>query len=329
MKKNNIANSIQNKNISFKVTKTINLGIQILRFLLCYWIVLVHCSDVKAEHGKYLYKGFHVPTFMLLSFYFYYSILSNKIIDKVISRFQRLLIPYIFWPLFRVIFRIKGPDGEFTIKNHFLQLLIGCPIHRIFWFQFNLIFLSLFFAIILFAFNQIRINILILLGLFSYYLQISGFIYRILISYTHFFRYNIGSLIELMPLAVNGSIFKSINLIMIVKQCTLFYNFFLFCILFILFKYDIFLNIPGVRYPNVSLNIIASFILFLSFGTLSFERIKKYSYIINLLEYIIQFTGGIYYIHQIVSDFLVKYSIFYFLKGTYSYSLLIYIIIME
>ena len=145
-----------------------NLGIQILRFCLCFWIVIMHCSNIKKEHRKYLNKGFHVPTFFLISFFFYYPIIYNKNIDKVISRFQRLLLPYIIWPLIPLISSILKHDFKHIIRKIITQLLIGASIHGIFWFQFHLILLSLFFAIILFAFNKNGLNILTLIGLFCY-----------------------------------------------------------------------------------------------------------------------------------------------------------------
>ena len=295
----------------FKTTKT-HLGIQVLRFLLCFWVVIIHCSFVEKEHRKYLCKNFHVPTFFVLSFYFYYPIISSKNIEKIISRFQRLLLPYIFWPFAGLILVSK----KFRLKDIFLQLLIGKPIHGVFWFQFNLIFLSLFFAIILFTFNKKGINILMLIGLFCYFLHLTGLVYNILLKYKSFVKTSIGCLLEMMPLAVNGSILKSKNLFSIEKQYSIFFNFFLFCALFILFNYDIFLKKQGFLYPNVSLNIISSLILFLFFGTLSFEKIKKQIYII--LKYTTQFTGGIYYTHTIIRDILKKYSLF---KSNYTFSL--------
>ena len=274
MNTNKIVDSIQNKNIRFKKT-TINLGFQLLRFLLCFWIVVCHCSRIRKEHRKYLNRAYHVPTFIVLSFYFYYPVISKKNTDKVISRFQRLLIPYIFWPSFISILRLTKPNVEVSLKNYCLQLLIGSSIHNIFWFQFNLIFISLIFSIICFAFNKDRIKILIFIGLFGYNFHLSNFNFLIVSNYKSYLRSNIGSLIELTPLAVNGSIFNSINLLMIVDKCSIVLKNFLFWILFILFKYDIFLKQPGYRYSNISLYIISSLILFLSFGTLPFKKLKE------------------------------------------------------
>ena len=82
-----------------KEKRNINLGIQILRFLLCLWVLIIHCSYIENRHKKYFGKGFHVPTFILLSFYFFYNNINRRNIPKIILRFQRLLIPYILWPI--------------------------------------------------------------------------------------------------------------------------------------------------------------------------------------------------------------------------------------
>ena len=312
MKKNIPDNFIQYQNIRIK-SPNINLGIQIMRALLCLWIVIKHCSTFRKNHKKYLSKDFHVPTFFLLSFYFYYPIIFKKNIEKVISRFQRLSI-----------ISLKYPIAEISLKNCCLQILLGSPIHYIFWFQFNLIFASLIFAIISFSFNKMLRNILLVVGLFNYFLHLSKLGYNIINRTPHYLKYNIRSLIEMIPLAVNGSFINSINLLSILNKYSTFFKIFLFCILFLLFQYDIFVNKPGVRYPKVSLNLIASLVIFMLFGTLSLEKIKKKIFII--IKYITQFTGGIYYIHSIVNDLIRKHS--NYLKNlNYSYALIIYIII--
>ena len=136
-----------------KSKSNINLGLQLLRFLLCFWIVIVHLTTIKKQHKKYMHRGFHIPSFILLAFYFYYPILQNQNISKITIRFQRLTIPYIFWPTLIFIlhntsiktFRLKYFQPKLPINYLYLQLLLGTPYYQIFWFQFNLIFLSLFF----------------------------------------------------------------------------------------------------------------------------------------------------------------------------------------
>ena len=98
-------------NNQIKISKKMNVGIELLRFLLCLWIVIAHCSKIKNEHKKFFGRGFQVPAFILISFYFFYPVLEQRKIAKIIIRFQRLLIPYIIWPL--VFFVIKN----YIIKN--------------------------------------------------------------------------------------------------------------------------------------------------------------------------------------------------------------------
>ena len=76
--------------------KKINYNFELLRLILCLWVVFQHCCrNVNRFKGK-----FHVPTFMIMSFYFYYNTLKTKNIAKIKQRFQRILIPYIIWPIF-------------------------------------------------------------------------------------------------------------------------------------------------------------------------------------------------------------------------------------
>ena len=82
------------------INKKINYSYQLLRLILCFWVVIHHCC-----RKVYLFKGkFHVPTFLLMSFYFYYNTLKNKNIKKIKQRYQRILIPYIVWAIFIYIF---------------------------------------------------------------------------------------------------------------------------------------------------------------------------------------------------------------------------------
>ena len=314
--------------------KKINYGIEILRFFCCLWVVIVHCSNIKREHEKYIRRNLHVPTFIILSFYFYYRMICKREIKKVIFRFQRLLIPYIIYPsiillinnFLHSIFSFGQYDKNLTIKDFYVQILLGSQYYKIFWFQFNLIFSSLVFAIISFLFKNYLIYILEFLGIIAFYLHISG------INFNFFKPYkgypsgdNLGSLIELLPISVIGCIFNSLNLLLITKNFSKYFYFILTLILFILFKYDIFLYKPkGFRYPNVSLNIFGSIILFLLFSSLSSEKMKNKIFIC-VIQNITKFTGGIYYTHQIFRDYLTKYNRF-FEKRNYINSFIIYII---
>ena len=289
--------------------KKIDLGIEILRFLLSLWIVIIHCSSLKKNHQKYLLKGFHVPTFILLSFFFYYSVFSRRIISKIIVRFQRLLIPYILWPLLIILlnnfflfaFSFGQYDKILALKDFYIQILMGAGFYLIFWFHFNLIFISLFFTIISFIFKKITLHILIFLSILSFYFHYSKLNFNFFTKFNKYYRFNMGSLIEVTPFSVFGCLFSSINILSEIKNYSLYssiyFNFIFSFIMFILFKYDIFINHAGFRYPDILLNSFASNVLFLLFGSMRFDKIGNEKFIFfvrNLTKY----TGGIYYLNR-------------------------------
>lgn len=313
------------KNISQTNKKYI--GIEILRALLCFWIVLFHCAKYKKSHYKYFWRLFHVPTFFLLSFYFYYQIIHGRMIEKIKIRFERLLIPYFLWPIiiffinniFLKTFIIDKTSIREYLKYLFTQFIFGKGIHGIFWFQNNLIFLSLLFSIISLLFKNNFMEILHFLSSLSLYLHYSGKSY----DFFKFTKYknSLGTLIELIPLAILGFTYKYINLLSLVNKLPVYIKCILCFYIYFLFEYDIFLLPIGFRYPNIILYIIASSIFLILFGSLNFERFKI-NIIINIIT---KCTGGIYYIHPFVRNNLEKYFIF-FKKRTYTSASLIYVI---
>ena len=309
---------------------TINIGIELLRFLLCLWVVIIHCSFSRVGRFKFLTKGFHVPTFFMISFYYNYQILNNMKITKIKSRFQRMLIPYILWPLLIFIsnnlllrlFSLGQFGTMISFKDLFLQILTGSEFHPIFWFLFNLIFLNIIFTIIALIFKRKFLIFLIFLSIFSLYLHFSGIYANYFSSYHKRFKISIGSLIVIIPIAILGYIFSSLNLLLKMKNIPIYIYVIHISLLYLLFKYDIFTYYPGFIYPNVFLNISASTLFFITFGSFNFNK-----YFNNCIfnEYLTKYTGGIYYIHPIIRDYLQK-KIIFFRDQTYHSSLIIYII---
>ena len=84
--------------------KNRNLGIELLRVILAFWVLIYHCYNNSKKLQKIISKrSFHVPTFMFLSFYYFYPNLASRNINKIIQRFERLFIPYIIWPIIILI----------------------------------------------------------------------------------------------------------------------------------------------------------------------------------------------------------------------------------
>jgi len=283
----------------------INLeGIQILRMLLSLWIVLIHCCKIRNKILKKLLqdKGFHVPIFLIISFYFFYDKLYLRSINKIKIRFERLLIPYMIYPIIIVILNyifffnnnIKLQYGQLFF-DFLKQLIFGIGIHGIFWFQSFVIFLSVLFLIIAFIFKK---HFLLILKL-------------ILIIYI------------IIPMKITGLIFASYNLINKINKIKEKKKIIFVCIIILYFikKYDIIRSIKGFRFPGIALN-VGSICLIICFSFITFKKTNKFLFIIM---YISNYTGGIYYLHEIVKDNL-KNKFSFIAKKTMLAGFAIYII---
>ena len=307
----------------------VNLGIELLRSLLCLWVVIVHCTSIKKEHMKYLGRGFHVPTFFMLSFYFYYPILNQRRINKIKIRFQRLLFPYIFYSLsvfvLNNILVNKTSFGKEKEKLYFsdlyLQLLTGSRYYRIFWFQFNLIYLTFFFTILSFTLKNHSLFSFEILAIISLYLLFQKTNFNFFNSSELHIKMSLGRLNSSIPLGVLGCVFGSKNLLLRINNLNKQNYLILLSLVYILIKYDLFVMYPGFLYSNTLLFLISTTILFIIFGSFKFDNHPIFN---KFIKSSTRFTGGIYYIHQIFP----KYIYFFINKKKASYfdSFIIYII---
>ena len=183
-----------------------------------------------------------------------------------------------------------------------MQFIIGRPYQYVFWYQFNVIFITIFFTIISFIFNTNFLLILQIIGLFSYILQYSSYNYLFFHKFTVYIYHSVGLIVELFPIAVTGLSLSSIEFISLFRENSLKAISLSLLSLFIVKKYDIFNNIQGNFYPGLLLNFSAVF-LFIIFSQISFRWIKNQN-IIDFIKEITKYTGGIYYIHIIIANYL-------------------------
>ena len=144
--------------------KSQNYGLYILKFILSFFVVIVHCGIIENKFMKRIIVDlkFHVPTFMFMAFYFYSKHIISKDIAKIKQRFIRLFVPYIIWPILIFIFNNsflsligKGQFKKYlTIQDLIQQLILGIKFHYVFWFQINIILLTFLFTIIYFCLNK-------------------------------------------------------------------------------------------------------------------------------------------------------------------------------
>ena len=305
--------------------KKINYSLELLRLILSFWVVVHHTY-------RYLYlfrKGlFPVPTFLIISFYFYYNTLIKKDIIKIKQRFQRILIPYIIWPILLFIFNnILLKLTKFSLYNRKLllidlaiQFIIGRRYHPIFYYQFILIFLTIIFTLISFLFNKSCIFIFQVLLIVAYIFQYSYLNLYIFKRNSYNIKYSLGLIFEFLPCVVMGVILRHLDISVKLKQFKSLTIIYIGIILFVSLKFDIFANIKGYFYPGVLYNIGGNCI-FILFSLLSFQN----KVLIFLLKIITKFTGGIYYIHLLCFDIL-KRKFFFIKHTTFRGSITIYLI---
>ena len=301
----------------------INYSLELLRFILCFWVVIHHCCRNANK-----FKGrFHVPTFMIMSFYFYYNILKTKNITKIKQRFQRILIPYIIWAIFifffnNLLFKLFGfilIKTKLQLKDLLLQLIFGSHYNLIFYYLFNLLFLTLLFNIISFLFPKNFISLYLALLIVAYFFQYSYWDIFILKKYFRVIQFSLGLIFELLPYAVVGVILYYLDIVTKLKKYKEVSIFFLGEIIFLILKFDIFVIIKGFLYPGILPN-VGGICIFILFSLFSFLNRK----LIFLLKIITKYTGGIYYLHMICFKFLSRAFIF-IRKKTFHGSIVIYI----
>ena len=220
-----------------KKIKNINYGIEILRVILSFTVILNH---FYRNRQKYIFLILnHIPTFFLMSFYFGFTTFSTLNIDKIKNRLERLLIPYISWSIiFWIINNIKLfiHNKTFTFnrflylfKNILFGLLNGHSLIYAYWFHINLIFITLFYILIIFLFNHHYLLVLQFLLLISYLFQYSKLNIQIFEYVNYHIKKTYGRLIEVFPNTFFGFYLCKSNLTLKLKNYKLYYI--CFCIL--------------------------------------------------------------------------------------------------
>ena len=279
-----------------------NYGVQILRMIMAFFVIMEHFYKPKnIELKRIIFRlGFHVPTFLIISFYYLNYNLINKKADKIKERFIRLLIPYLLYPIIIyfaynfLYFFFHFEELRSTLQQLIIQLIVGRLLCSVLWFQLNLILITLLFYIIAFIFKSYYLPILQILGILSYLLQYSNINYRYFIIYSDYIRFSVGYLAETLPIAATGLSISSIDIINISKKKCFFNIISYTLILYILFKYQIFFPVYGFGKQGILLNLEAVFV-FVIFSLIRLDYLNKK--LLIFIKYLTNFTPGVYFIH--------------------------------
>ena len=324
---------IVNKKTIGNEKRKYNIFLAILRVYLSFNVINSHClSSPPILMNKYiigiLRNNMHVPIFFLISFYFSHKLFLSKDIEKIKKRFERLLIPYLVWP---IIIWIVNNFLYYTFKLNFkislndlkIQLMTGHCFMTVLWFQYNLIFATLLMVIIIFLSLNNSISIMLNLCIFAFYFQYSNINYNIFSKYGYYKQYTFGRFSEIMPYCIIGFIIPSIKLLIILRKYRIYSIYLLSLIFFFLLKYQAFIFINGFLYQGIEL-VIKSSLVFLISLLMPYEKITN-KYYINIIKIVTGYTSGIYFLHTNAHKWM-KNCISSIKNGTLSGSIIIYII---
>lgn len=309
-----------------------NLGVQTLRFLLCFWVIVDHCMNRKTKYSLKIFfeLRLHVPCFILISFYFSFNNIYQRKINKIKQRLKRLLIPYYIFPITILLmnnlsfkfFKSGIFDGILTLKDLFTQYIIGYKFIIVFWFQFYLILTSLFFSILSFLSKEKLIELLFIIYIIAYSLRYTNINYNYFSKFTKSIKYSVGQFAEVMPLSVSGSVIAFFNIFKILEKSRYKSIFYAIVVLCFIFKYDIFVHTKKFGFDGLVLE-VGSIATFFLFYLLPLNNIS--SYLFNTILIILtNYTQGIYCLHLILFH-TFKNKINSIKNGKFSGIILLYI----
>jgi fucose 4-O-acetylase-like acetyltransferase len=285
-----------------------NIGLEILRMLLCFWVVLFHCVNYSESIilKNFLEKKFHVPCFFFISFYYFYPIIRDRNSYKMKIRLERLFVPYIIWPFFIWCFNnllyLHTKRNRFgrmlTFRELKLQLITGRVFFIQLWFLFNLLFLSIFFFIISFLNGNtffIFINFICILCILIQYLSYNYYFSRFKDCIAH----SVGHFVISFPLAVTAFCLNKINLIQYFENNGNKYLLFLLIIIVLLFVYGA---------PNTYYGIDKNLFSLITFYLFHLIPLNKYlsKNLKNIIYLMTNYTNGIYCLHIIIKFYFIR-----------------------
>ena len=203
-------------------SKTVpNFGIELLKTIIYFFVLVYHCYDKDKCEIKILKIildaiPIYYQTLFLIYFYFSYNHLSNKKIPEIRKRFLKLIVPYVVWPLFFYLLNTLSTDRrtkKYTYQDLYTQLIIGRGIACVFWYQFNLIIINMIFCIIILLSIKRHLHILLSILITSYALEYFGVIEMLFMNYSDNVKRSVGRIFKMTAYSIIGYIISSIRIL--------------------------------------------------------------------------------------------------------------------
>lgn len=289
-----------------------NLGIETLRMFLCFRIILLHYySSKNAYILKMKHNRFQVSCFFFISFYFLYPTVSQRNIQKIRIRLERLLIPYLIYPIINwiinnamfLIIKFNRYNRLLTINDLKIQIIIGRGIYGIatLWFHFNLIIFTILFFIGFSLLKQYNLFFFQIITMISYHIQYSEMNYIYFNQFTENIWMSVGNLIETLPIAIFSLSLASIKFHQFLLNKRKKYLFFSFVFLNFLSNYRVFAFLRGFSSTGIK-QIFTSLFLFTFFYLIPFENLNLK--LLLFIKQLTKYTQGIYCQHFIFQYYM-------------------------
>ena len=331
IKKNELVPKQQNK-ISKNNQRKFDIGLQILRVIICYFVIIAHFynghnSTIIFRHIIALFRT-HVSVFFILAFYFSYSTIISSNTLKLCERLKRLIIPYFSWPIIIWILNKFLPKDYklskcMSVEDLKYQLLYGVRFLSIFWFQWNLIMITIIFYLVFILFRQSSNFILIIIGIFSFIYQYNG--HNVLRFGAKIFekKFTFGRMLEMYPMGMIGYLFAFTQILNYFKKFRI-KTFFVSILLIYFFQYHfVFMSVGGFGNQGIQ-RVIISILLFILFAMFPSESIKNEK-LLYFIKVATNYTACVYYLHFVIPNYCRNF-IPYNRKGTAFNCMIIYLI---
>ena len=237
-----------------------------------------------------------------MSFYFSYKTLVSNDCKKKLKRLERLCIPYFLWPVI-YFFLNKYLIKYFKIKTRItitiidlkLQLLYGFKYIFSLWYQWNLIFITISFILIILIFPKHYNFILIILSIISFIYQYNGKNFLYFSKYKPYITLSLGRILEILPSSIIGFIIASSGIMKYLKKNRLKTIAICIYLCYLIIFYDIFKQIKGYQYCGIKM-FLFSICVFIIFALFPSDKIKNKK-LIKFIKQITNHTAGVYYLH--------------------------------
>jgi hypothetical protein len=251
---------------------------------------------------------FYFPTYFFINFYFSYFIFSSRSILRIKQRLTRFVIPYFIWPFLflgiKIITYKKNLPMDEVIYDLFTQIIIGRGIYFVFWYQFNLIFIFLFFAIITLSFKKYHIYIFQIILIISYILEYFEFTEKFFVAFSEDIRRSVGRAIKMLIFSLIGFLLCSIKMLNYLKRHRIKSIFIsLVSLIFIVYYKIYFLKL--YFFEGIFL-VLGTVCLLIIFALLPLDNLT-FIPLIFLIKQTTSYTAGVYFLHVKIMQYLNEY----------------------